>query len=370
MRFSCEQQKLSRALNIVSKAVTSRTTMPILKGILLEVTADGKLTLSASDMDISIKNTIDVDVQEAGSIVVMAKLFGDIIRKLPSTDIYMESDSELNITIRCRNSEFKIAGMSPEEFPNIIQIDDNTRKITFHRSFLKTMIDRTAFAASSDEARGIITGMLIEASPDTLNMVAIDGYRMSINHAAFVPDEPFHFVVSAKVITEISRIISEIGDDESTGELFMGDRKVIFRFGDIDAELKLMEGEFIRYKDILPRDSSVELRINRKMLMESIERASLLSRAGKNNLIRMSIQDTVVTITSTSEEGNVKEEIPVVKEGNDLEIGFNSQYVLDILKAVDDEEVLMLLNTPITPCLVRPTEGSSYEYLVLPVRIN
>ena len=370
MKFICEQQKLSKALTIVSKAVTSRTTIPILKGIMLDLHEDGKLTLSASDLDISIKNTIETEAEEAGSVIVMAKLFGDIIRKLPNREVEFTCDEDYNVTIRCMNSEFKIVGMSTDEFPNVNRLDEDTRALEFDIASVKKMIDRTAFAASSDEARGIITGMLVEAGEDQLSMVAIDGYRMAINRKEQVNPEPIKFIVSAKIISEVSRILGEADSEEETGTLYLSRQKVIFSFGNIQAELKLMEGEFIRYKDILPKSSKITLTIDRGLLLESIERASLLSKAGKNNLIRMKLQDTLVTITSNSEEGNVREEVAVVKQGDDLEIGFNSQYMMDILKSIPEDEIVMLFNTPITPCLIRPTEGSAFEYLILPVRIN
>jgi DNA polymerase-3 subunit beta len=370
MKFSCEQQKLTKALNVVSKAVTSRTTIPILKGIMLEVTSDGKLTMSASDLDISIQNTIDIDVQEAGAVIVMAKLFGDIIRKLPSTEINIESDEDNNVTIKCQNSEFKIVGMSTDEFPSVNMVSESSDSIRFNKSELKKMIDKTSFAASVDEARGVITGVLIEFDADQINMVAIDGYRMAITRKPMVNTTQKHVIISAKILNEIGRILGDIDSEEEEGNLYLSDKKAVFRFDNIQAELRLIDGEFIKYNDILPKDSKIKVVINKSIFMESIERASLLSKTGKNNLIKMNFTDTMMTITSNSEEGNVKEEIIVNKEGDDLVIGFNAQYVIDVLKSIDDEEIKMLFNTGITPCLIQPVEGNEFEYLVLPVRIN
>lgn len=370
MKFSCEQQKLTKALNVVSKAVTSRSTIPILKGIMLEVTSEGKLTMSASDLDISIQDTIDVDATESGAIIVMAKLFGDIIRKLPSVEINIESDEENNVTIKCMNSEFKIIGMSTDEFPNVNMVSEETETIDFNKAELRRMIDKTSFAASNDESRGVITGVLMEFTPDQLNMVAIDGYRMAINRKAKVTTDPRNVIISAKIINEISRIIGEIDSDEENGRMFLSEKKVIFKFDNIQAELRLLDGEFINYKDILPKERKITAKVNKANLTESIERASLLSKTGKNNLIKIDLKDNMMTITSNSEEGNVKEEILTEKEGEDLVIGFNAQYVLDILKAIDDEEIKLFFNTGITPCLIEPIEGDKFEYLVLPVRIN
>ena len=370
MKFSCEQQKLTKALNVVSKAVTSRTTIPILKGIMLEVTPEGKLTMSASDLDISIQDTIDVDVKESGAIIVMAKLFGDIIRKLPSTEIFLESDEDNNVTIKCMNSEFKIVGMSTDEFPSVNMVSDNNDSIVFDKSEIKKMIDKTSFAASVDESRGVITGVLIEFGADQISMVAIDGYRMAITRKPMVNPEPKHVIISAKILNEIGRILGDIDSDEEDGKLFINEKKAVFRFDNIQAELRLIDGEFIKYNDILPKDSKISVTVNKGIFMESIERASLLSKTGKNNLIKMSLNDNIMTITSNSEEGNVKEEIVINKDGDDLVIGFNAQYVIDVLKSIEDEEIKMLFNTGITPCLIQPVEGNEFEYLVLPVRIN
>ena len=368
MRFTCEQQTLTKALNIVSKAVSSRTTMPILKGIMLDAGDDGILTMSASDLDISIQNKVDVNVQEKGAVIVMAKLFGDIVRKLPSAEITIESDDNYNVVIRCLNSEFKIVGMSPDEFPIINTIDEDVEIIPFDKQEFRSMIEKTSFAASNDESRGIITGVLIELGDGSMNMVAIDGYRMAITRRAKVTTVPGKIIISARILSDIGRLLGDV--DEEEGTLILGRKKAVLNFAKVQAELKLMEGEFIRYLDILPKESRITAVIQRNLLQESIERASLVSRSGKNNLIRMSLQGSVMTISSTSEEGNVKEEILMEKSGDDLVIGLNAQYLMDVLKAATGDNVKMMFNTPITPCLIQPVEGDEYEYLVLPVRIS
>lgn len=369
MKFTCSQPVLTKALNIVSKAVTSRTTIPILKGILLEAADDGTLKMSASDLDITIEETIQVENCIGGSVVVQSKLFGDIIRKLPNADITVEL-IEGNVIITCMNSEFSIIGLSADEFPNIKNIEENKDAIVFQKNILKEMIRKTSFAASIDESKGVITGILIELLSDGINMVAIDGYRMAITREAMINTEEKHVIISAKIMNEISKILSDASDEEETVNLFIHDKKAIFKIGNVKVILRLLDGEFIKYKDVLPKDNKIKVKVNRNDLMESIERASLLSKEGKNNLIKMSVQDTIVTITSKSEEGNVKEEVIITKDGEDLEIGFNAKYVLDVMKSIDDEEVLLYFNTPITPCLVEPVEGNAFEYLILPVRIT
>lgn len=208
MKFTCNQSVLTKALNIVSKAVTSRTTIPILKGILLEVSNNGTLKMSASDLDITIEETIEVENAESGSIVVQSKLFGDIIRKLPNADVSVEQE-EGNVIIKCMNSQFSIIGLSPDEFPNIKDIEENQDNIVFNKTILKEMIRKTSFAASIDESKGVITGILIELLADGINMVAIDGYRMAITREAMINKEEKNVIISAKIMNEISKILSD-----------------------------------------------------------------------------------------------------------------------------------------------------------------
>ena len=368
MKFVCGKQELSKALNVVSKAVTSRTTIPVLKGILMKVTEEGKLTLSASDLDISIQDTIDVEVKETGSIIVLAKLFEEIIRKLPGSEISIESDDDYRVMIRCMNSHFNINGMSPDEFPVLNQLDIPTDSVEIEKKVFKEMIEKTSFAASIDESRGIITGVLIEIGDGNITMVGIDGFRIAINRRMMPEISKHEFVISAKILNEIAKIMMDSEEGEK-GSLYLGEKKAVFRFDNIQAEMKLLDGKFVPYKDVLPKSSKIKVSVEKLLLMESVERASLLARAGKNNLIKMTLSGNAMTISSDSEEGRVKEDIAVIKEGNDLTIGFNAHYLIDVMKAIDDEVITMMFNGNTDPCLRKSPEGDKYEYLILPVRI-
>ena len=370
MKFSCNQQALSKALNIVSKAVTSRTTIPILKGILLRVDENGNLTMSASDLDLSIEKKLEVENFVPGETVVYAKLFGDIIRKLPNDMITIEYEDG-KVTIRCASSEFNIIGMPADEFPNLNLPEETADQILFSKEVLKEMIRKTSFAASIDESRGVITGVLLEMEEDGLNMVALDGFRMAITREDMKNRDRESIVIPAKIFGEISKIISETEMEENDPvRLFINDKRAIFLMEDIRVVLRLLEGEFVKYRDILPKESKTRIVVNRNDFLNSIERASLLAKVGKNNLIKLDMKENNMEITSKSEEGNVKEDVIISKEGNDLIIGFNSKYLMDVLKVIDDEEIVMLFNSSISPCLVRPLSGNRFEYLILPVRIT
>ena len=368
MKFRCSQQALSKALNTVSKAVSNRTTLPVLKGLLINATLDGKILITASDLEISIKKEIDAIVEEEGSAVVMSKLFCDIIRKLPNEEILIEKEDINSIKIKTNYSEFEVICLPVEEFPKIGEREENSEKLLFDKEIFKEMVRKSSFAASIDESKGVLTGIYTEINEDDINMVALDGFRLALVNEKIKSNTSSSFIISSKGMNEISKIAAE-EDEEEDIEIYLGSKKAVFILGKTEVILRIMEGEYIKYRDIIPTDSLTNAIIGKDVFIESIERASLLAKEGKNNLIKMSIKDDLLTITSRSEEGNVKEEIAIEKTGNDLDIGFNSKFVIDVLKAIDDEKVSLNFKTGISPCVVKPIEGESYEYLILPVRI-
>ena len=368
MKFRCSQQALTKALNTVSKAVSNRTTLPVLKGILLNASADGSLMITASDLEISIKKEIEASVEEEGSAVVMSKLFCDIIRKLPNEEIIIEKVNSNSVNIKTNSSEFEVICMPVEEFPTIGDIEEGSEKLVFDKEIFKEMVRKTSFAASIDESKGVLTGIYTEINEDDINMVALDGFRLALVNEKMKSSSPSSFIISSKGMNEISKIAAE-EDEEENIEIYLGAKKAVFIIGKTEIILRIMEGEYIKYRDIIPADSLTKTIVGKDLFIESIERASLLAKEGKNNLIKMTIKDDLLTITSRSEEGNVREEIAIDKEGNDLEIGFNSKFVIDVLKAIDDERVALHFKTGISPCVVKPVEGDLYEYLILPVRI-
>ena len=368
MKFTCSQQQLSKALNTVSKAVTTRTTIPILKGILLEA-EENQLKLAASDLDLSIERTLSATVLEEGSLVVSSKLFSDIIRKLPAGDIEIEQVENNTVLIRCKSSEFTIVGQPADEFPSMGEMENAYQhKILLEKELLKDMIKKTAFAASIDESKGVLNGVLFDMTKDALTMVALDGFRMAIAREQMEQEEDKKIIVSARILNEISKIISDCEEDTDIS-FVLDEKRASIELAQTKVSLRLLDGEFIKYKDILPKESKTKVTVSRSDLLDSIERASLLAKEGKNNLIKISLQPDRMIITSRSEEGNVKEEVQIQKEGEELEIGFNSKYLLDVLKVVNEEELTLEFNNSISPCLVKPILGDAFEYLILPVRI-
>ena len=367
MKFTCSQVTLTRALNTVSKAVSNKTTIPVLRGILIQA-KDNKLTLTSSDLDISIIREMPAEIEEEGSSVVPSKLFGDIVRKLPNEEIVIEDTAAGSLNMSTSSSDFSVVTMPVDQFPKIGDSIEDKAVVRIEANMFREMIRKTSFAASMEEAKGTLVGILTELTPDTIEMVALDGFRLAHTSKEMINEESRSFIVAAKIMNELSKITSD-EIEAATVRISLGDKSAVVNVGSTEIILRIMEGEFIRYRDIIPKDSQIKVVISRSLLLESIERASLLAKEGKNNLIKFSIRDSMITITSRSEEGNVKEEIGIDKEGDDLDIGFNSKYVIDVLKAIDDEEIMMNFKNSISPCVISPVEGREFEYLVLPVRI-
>ena len=366
MKFSCNQQELVKKINIVSKAVSIRTTIPSLKGILMEV-EDGVLKMTASDMDITVETKLEVNDSENGSIVVPAKLFADVIRQLPNTDINISSNDD-NINIVYGTSNNTITGISADEYPIVKYDQESKENVEINKEILSKMIKNTSFATSLDQTRGVLTGVLMEIKPEHLRFVAIDGFRLAINTEKPVSNAENKLIISGKLLNEINKIINEDILDENVKISFDG-KSAIITSGDEVISVRLLNGEFIKYEDIIPKDASIKVIGRRDEIISAVERASIFTE-GKNNLIKVSVKDHVMTVSSNSEEGGSIEDILINKTGDDIDIGFNARYILDVLKVISDEEIVMNFNSPITPCTITPVEGDNYKYLLLPVRLG
>lgn len=365
MKFICSQKNLASSINIVQKAVSTKTTLPILKGILFE-TCGQKLKMVGTDLEIGIEQHIDAEVISQGAVVISSRLLGDLIRKLPEADVEIEVDSLNNMTIRCENSEFTLVGQPAIEFPELPLVEED-HAYEIPQDLLKNMIRQTVFATALDETRPILTGVLMEIQEGLINMVALDGYRLSLRQGNIKTSYSNKAVVPGKTLNEIYRILSE-GEDGKV-EIFFTDKHVLFQTADTKIISRLLEGEFINYRQIIPKEFKSRVKVKTKDLLDSIERASLLAREGKNNLIKFSIKDEFMTITSNAEIGRVFENLRIELEGDDIDIGFNSKYFLDALKILDSEEIYLNFTTNVSPCIVKPTDTNNYTYLVLPVRL-
>ena len=371
MKFLCEQTDLVNALNIVSKGISSRSTLPILKGVLISCNKEkGNVKISSSDLELSIDTCINAHVEEEGEIVVYAKLFSDMIRKLDSGNVSFEIVEGNKVKIVNGTYEALLPGIdgNEEDFPRIENIEEGV-SFSLDKEMLKEMIKGSSFAASIDEVRGIITGILIEISKDGISMVALDGFRMAIKREKVKSEHEKKIVIAGRIINEIGKILSENTKDEDI-TVKISDKKAYFIMEDTIVVTKLMDGEFIKYKDIIPKESEIKVLVNKRMLVDCVERASIIGKEGNNAFIKLNIEENELAVSSRADQGATHELLPVDKEGNNIEIGFNARFMIDTLKAINDENIKIIFNKSISPCLIRPLKGDSFEYLILPVRLS
>lgn len=364
MKINISQEELSKCVNIVQKGITNKTTLPILSGILLEA-YNGKLNLTGTDLEIGIKVSVDCEVIDEGEIVISSKIFGDIIRKLPNLPIIIESKQNNNIDIRCGNSRFSLIGQPALEYPDLPKID-NEVNFKIPKDLLKTMIRQTIFATAQDETRPILTGCLLEVNHNKAALVALDGYRLTLKNINVDCDSDIKVVIPGKTLNDLYKILD---DEDSLVTVSVAKSHIIFDLDNSIIVSRLLEGQFLNYKDIIRNEYKSKVKVKTKDIRESIERASLLAREGKNNLIKLDITDENMIITSNSEIGNVHEEIPIELEGNDIKIAFNSKYILEGIRVIDTEEIMMHFISNVNPCIINPYGDNTYTYLVLPVRL-
>jgi DNA polymerase-3 subunit beta len=364
MRFTCSQKKLMESINTVQKAVSTRTTLPVLEGILLEA-AEGVLKMTATDQSLSIICFADAAIEEEGAVVIPSRLFGEIVKKLYDTDICITGEEGNVVHIEAANSRFRLQGFDAGEYPDVETMEEQD-PVEMGQEDLKKIIQKTIFAAAVEETRPILTGALFEIEDKSLTSVCLDGYRLGLvrsrlKNAAGTKK----VVIPGRALFEISKII---GGEDNTVNITLGEKKVLFDLGYTRIITKLLDGEFINYSQIIPNEHLTRVKVDHQLLYDSMERAALVAREGKNNLLRLGIYEKGIVITAASEIGTAREEVPAVVEGKELDISFNSRYFLDALRVIEDAEIMIDFTTAVSPCVVRPVEGDEYVYLLLPVR--
>ncbi|MFU0824540.1 DNA polymerase III subunit beta [Clostridium sp.] len=364
MKFTCSKNKLQEAISISQKAVTGKSPMPILQSLYISA-KENTLTLIGSDIDLSIETKIEADVEEEGTTAVDSKIFGEIIRKLPNSSVNISTIENNSIEIICEKSKFDLVHMDPEEFPSLPKINENII-FSIPQKTLKSMIKGTIFATAQDETRPILTGILFEVKDKKLNLVALDGYRLALRGNNIDNENTISAVIPGKTFNEVSKILGE--DDENVNITFTPNH-ILFNLGQTKIISRLLEGEFIKYNSIIPEDYKLKVTAKRVELLNCIERASLMGKEGNTNLVKFDIKDDTLIITSNSQLGKVREELNIILQGEELEIAFNSKYLIDVLKILEDEELVMEFDSSVSPCVIKSKENNGYTYLVLPVRL-
>ena len=364
MKIICNQKLLANKIGISQKAINGKTTLELLKGILLSA-KDGQLKLTGYDLEIGIETYTQAEVIEEGEIVVNARLFGDIIRKLPDSFVEIETDAENNVYINCLNSRFKIKGDSAKEYPRLPEVNEEDL-YNIPQDLLKNMIKGTSFAIAQDEARPILQGILFEVKDKELNLVALDGYRLAVRSELLDAYDNIEVVIPGKTLNEVSKILEDNGD---IIKITFTNNHILFNINSTKIISRLLDGKFVNYISLLPQEYKLLVNVKRQELQQGIERASLMAKEGNSNLVRLDVQEDILVITSNSQLGKVREEVNINLQGEGIQIAFNSRYLLDVLKSMEEEEIVIELTSSVSPCVIKGKNSNNAKYLVLPVRL-
>ena len=366
MKIICNTNNLTKGVSMVAKAVPSKTTMPILECILIDATND-VIRLTANDMELGIRTDVQGEILDRGMIAIDAKIFSEIVRKLPDNEVTIETNENLQVIITCEKAKFDLSGKPGEEFSYLPVIEED-ESIEISQFTLKEIIRQTIFSIADTESNKLMTGELFEIRNNVLRVISLDGHRISIRKVALkdeVSDKKL--IVPGKTLIEISKILS--GEVESMVHISYTNNHIVFEFGNTVVVSRLIEGEYFKVDQMLSNDYETKLRINKREFLDCIDRATLFVKEGDKKPIIINIGDEVMELRIKSQIGSMNEEIFINKEGKDLLIGFNPKFLIDALRVIDQDEVTLYLMNAKAPCFIKDDE-ESYIYLILPVNFN
>ncbi|HZK29042.1 MAG TPA: DNA polymerase III subunit beta [Clostridia bacterium] len=365
MKLTCSRNQLMEAITTVQRAVSSRSTNPVLDGILLKANQD--LVLTGYDSETGIEFRMEADISEKGSIVVPAKIMSEVVRKLPDNHVYLEIKDETVLVVESGKSVFNIRGYSADQYPEIQFVEDES-KIVLKQNTLRELINQTIFAVSTDHSRPILMGINLICENETITLVALDGFRLAVRHEP-VPgvDITTNIIVPAKAMAEVARIMSETEDEVA---IFPSHNYIIFNKGNVKVVTRLIRGEFLNYKSIIPNDADTSLMIAPEVLLAAVSRASIMIETDDRRFpVTLSTPDPdTMTIESKTDIGTAREEIPVALSGEKVEIDFNPRFFIEALRQLSDEQVMMTFSGSLGPCSIKPESGERFFYMILPLR--
>ena len=366
MKFTCEKNQLVSAISVASRTVAQKSAISGLEGILIR--AGVKVMLTGYNLETGITVSVDADIQETGACVMPARLFFDIVRKLPDDTVSIQVDESFKVSIKGGISSFTITALSADDYPELPDVDSE-KGIRVPQNELKAMISGTIFAVSENQARPIHTGVLFEVDNDSITSVAVDGYRLALRR--YLPEESLErtlkFVAPAAALKEVEKIR---GDTDDPATFYPGSKHILFTIGDATLVCRILEGEFLDWRRVLPQNNPVKLVGNVSRLTDSIERVGLVISEKLKSPVRCKFGDNAAELRTVSTIGEAYDVCPIAGDGKDLEIGFNCKYLLDALRAVPDSECTLEMINGLSPIVLNPTEGNRYSYMVLPVRLK
>ena len=367
LRFSCEKALLQSAVATASRAVAAKSSIPALEGILLEGTTC--LTLSGYNMQTGIRTAFEAEVHQEGRIVLNARLFGEIIRKMPDDIIVFSADEKYMVHLSCGDASFDILGLSADDYPELPEVDDEY-SVSIQQRTLKAMINQTSFAVSTNESRPVHTGSLFEISDAGLTVVSVDGFRLALRREPLEKIEggSFRFVAPGSALKEVENICQ---DSDELIQVIQGKRHLLFEAGSTQLICRRLEGEFLDYRNAVPRNNPICVEVENKAMLESLDRVSVVISEKLKSPVRCVFDSDRVYLSAKTGNGEAKDICPVSGDGAGLEIGFNNRYLMDALRYAPAERVRMELNTGISPCIITPVSGDdNFLYMVLPVRLK
>jgi len=368
MKFSCEKYLLQGACNIASRAAASKSPIPALEG--LQISCEDKLTVKGYDLKKGIVTAVDADISQRGVIVVGARLFGEMIRRLPDGIVTVSTDEKDNISVKCGKSQFNILGISAEDYPELPSFDA-VNSMRLPQRVLKDMINKTIFAVSTDEVRPIYTGTLFEVEENRLTLVSVDGYRLARRTEKLDNSklESCTFVVPGSALSDVEKICSD--EDEGDVSISVGQKHISFEIGDTVVVTRRLEGEFLNYRRSIPDAFKYEIKVDRSEFMASIDRVSLIVSEKNSSPVRMTVGDGTIDCLCVTPIGRAEDVCTCEGNGEGLLIGFNDRYMKDALKAAGCDELKLCVNTASSPCIIKAADGSEdFTYMVLPVRLH
>ena len=367
LKFSCEKTLLQQAVSTVSRAVATKSSIPALEGVLLE--GDTQLTLSGYNMQTGIRTAISAEIHQEGRIVLNARLFGEMIRRLPDDIVVFSADEKYVVKLVCGDASFELPGLSADDYPELPTVDDEF-SVSIQQNTMKAMINQTSFAVSTNEARPIHTGALFEISDTGLTMVAVDGFRLALRREPLerIDGGAFRFVAPGAALNEVEKICED-SDDLMT--IIQGKRHLMFETGSTQLICRRLEGEFLDYRNAIPRNNPISILVDTKAMLNSLDRVSVVISEKLKSPVHCIFDAGRVYLSAKTGNGEAKDICPVEGDGQGLEIGFNNRFFMDALRYAPAEKVKMELNTGISPCIMTPVEGEeNFLYMVLPVRLK
>ena len=369
MKFSCEKIVLQNAINTAARAVATKSSIPALEGLLL-VCQSGALTITGYNMQLGIRTRFSCEAEEEGQLVLNARLFGDIVRRMPDDTLTFVSDEKLSVKLHCGDADFDIVGLPAEDFPELPEVEEKNT-VAIPEKKLSAMIQQTSFAVSTNEARPVHMGSLFEVGGLELTMVSVDGFRLALRKEKLdvAASGTFTFVAPGSALNEVEKVCEDI--DENV-KITLGDRHILFEVGETELICRRLEGEFLDYKNAIPRKNPIQLLVDTKTMMESLDRVSVVISEKLKSPVRCLFGDNRVTFSARTASGDAKDVCRVEGNGQHLEIGFNNRYLTEALRYAPADTVRLELNSGISPAIVAPVDENdeSFLYMVLPVRLK